>query len=130
MHTLLYLSEGDDIIYGRRITSVNIDNCKLTLELSWGAHCSRRWQTGQQAESLQNWGKMNEELRLRRGLPLVAIPSMSKRTVNFIRITKLKFVLHSYHLKLIDYWRLQCNTTSSIFCQHESNRYNFIIPIR
>ena len=35
---------------------------KLTLELAWGAHYSRRRQTRLQAEPLQNWGRIRFQI--------------------------------------------------------------------
>ena len=49
-----------------------------------GEQYSRRWQSSQ-AESLQNWGRI-EEFCLRRGIPLVAIGMMSKRNNYFFPV--------------------------------------------
>ena len=73
---------------------------KLTLELALQSPLADQT-TSRIAVEL---GK-NEELHLRRGLPLVAIVTMSKRNKLF-RITNSKLVLHSFH-KLIGYWRLK-----------------------
>ena len=62
-----------------------------------------------------------EELRLRRSLPLVAVAMMSNRNSGMsLRITNSKRTLS---FKLIGYWRLKRNATSSILWQHIGNRF-------
>ena len=87
----------------------------------WNWHYSHRWQTTQQAESLQNWG---EELRLRRGLPLVPIVTMS---------TSNRYIFAHYKLKTsvtlipqIDRL-LEIEVKCYLFHVLPGNRYNYII---
>ena len=76
MGTLLYLLKDDIIMVTESPRSVSSFS-KLTLELAWGALRSPLADQTK-AASLQNWGRI-EELCLRRGLPLVAIATMSER---------------------------------------------------
>ena len=47
-----------------------------------------------------------EEFHLRKGLPLVAITTMSKRNRGKpLRVSNSKLLLHLYCFKLISYWR-------------------------
>ena len=47
------------------------------------------------------------------------IAMISKRnTGKCLHVTNSKLVLRSYRFKLISYWRLKQNTTSSLLCQH------------
>ena len=108
MRTLLYLSEGWHN-YGRRITLVS---SKLTLEMTLQFLLADQTTSRITAELGNNWGAPWEEVAIS-----CYCQDVKKEWGKFLHIHRnSKLVLHSYH-KLIGYWRLKWNATSSILFQ-------------
>ena len=89
-------------------TSVRIVISKLTLELALQSPFADQTTSRIAAELGKNWGAPLEKR--------FAISYLSWGYQKGFGITNSKPVLHSYH-KLIGYWRLKWNATSSILCQ-------------